>query len=265
MWICRIALLVSLVGVLALGGACAGTDGEEPGPGDEATPGPTRTADIGVGEAALSEEAAGAIAETALLRLEDFPTGWTERPAEEDDGLEVDLPPECQSFIEQETRPGTLVKVASPEFHGPDDEEVESEATVYVDVGSAQAVFADVSDFIERCRVPLREAFTEALGGLVEEEAEDSLFEDIEITDFNIDRLSFPSYGDQSASFRISVEFQLEGLSFDVYMDVFGIRVDRMTGSMSFLEVLERPDTDQEERLLGIIEQRLATAAAQLD
>jgi len=237
--------------------ACADGGNEEPPSQAEQTPTATSNADL---------EEARAVAEQALLRLEDFPTGWVERPAEEEDDedFELDLPPECQSFIERENLPGTLVEVDSAEFHGPDDEEVESGVTIFVDIAAARQAFAEVGDFIERCRQPLREAVTEYFEEKIREEGEDLPFEDIELADFNMDRLSFPAYGDESMALRMSFTIDAGFLSFDFYFDIFGMRVDRIIGSMSFAGVLETPDAREEERLAGIIEERLETAAAQL-
>jgi hypothetical protein len=209
-------------------------------------------------------EEARAAAEEALLRLEDFPTGWVERPAEEDEeDFEADLPPECQWFIEQEELPGTVVEVESREFHGPDDEEVESSVTIFEDVAAASQTFADVSDFIERCRQPLREAVAQYFQDKIREEGEELPFEDIELSDFNMDRLSFPAYGDEGMALRMSFTIDTDFLSADFYMDIFGIRVDRIVGGMSFGQSFEIPDTNEEERLAGIIEERLHTVVAQ--
>lgn len=252
-----LAVAVVLV-CLAIVVACADAGDQEPPAEAEQTATPTSEAE---------PEQARAVAEQALLRLEDFPTGWVERPAEEDEenGFEPDLPPECQSFVERENLPGTLVEVDSDEFHGPDDEEVESGVTIFVDVAAARQAFAEVGDFIEQCREPMRQAVTEYLQEVIQEEGEDLPFEDIELTDFNIDRLSFPAYGDESMALRMSFTIDAGFLSLDFHLDIFGMRVDRIIGSMTFSDSFERPDTNEEERLATIIEGRLHTAVAQLE
>lgn len=236
--------------------ACADGGDEEPPTGAEETTAAASEAEL---------EEARAMAEQALLRLEDFPTGWVERPAEEDAGFEPNLSPECQSFIEQENLPGTLVEVDSAEFHGPDDEEAESDVTVFVDVAAARQAFADVQDFIDRCREPLRDAVNDYFQEQIQEEGEDLPFEDVELRDFNIDRLSFPAYGDQSMALRMSFTVDAGFLSLDFYIDIFGIRVDRIVGGLTFSHSFERPDTNEEERLAAIIEERLHTAVTQLE
>jgi len=249
---------------LAVGVACA--DGDNGKPPTEVEQTATVTAAPAAHETpvGMAEEEARALAEQALLRLEDFPTGWVERPAEEDEeDFQPDLPPECAWFIEQEEAPGTLVEVESREFHGSDDEEVQSNVTIFEDVAAASQTFADVSDFIERCRQPLREAVTQYFQEKIREEGEDLPFEDIKLTDFNVDRLSFPAYGDESMALRMSVELDAGFLSLDFYGDIFGIRVDRIVGGMMFGDFFERPDTNEEERLAGIIEERLHTVVAQ--
>jgi len=258
----RFAVAMVLV-CLGLAAACA--DG-----GDEEVRTEASETAIAASEGGLEE--ARAVAEQALLRLEDFPTGWVERPAEQDEeDFQPDLPRECQWFIQQEELPGTVVKVDSPEFHGPDHEEVESAVTVFVDVTAARQAFADVQDFIEGCRQPLRQAFTEYLQEKAREEVEDLVFEVTELTDFNIDKLSFPAHGDESMAFQVGFEVHVRPLSVDYYFDMFGIRVDRIVGVLTFGDSfvrplsLERPDTNEEERLAGIIEERLHTAVAELE
>lgn len=153
-----------------------------------------------------------------------------------------------------------MVKIDSPEFHGPEDEEVESGVTVYVDEAAARQAFVEVADFLEECRQPIREALTRFI-----EESEDAPFEDFE-AEVNIDRLSFPSYGDENISLRISATVEAADFPFDLdlYLDILAVRLDGIVGGMTFVDILDRPDTTEEERLLGIIEERLRAASAQL-
>ncbi len=202
------------------------------------------------------------LAEQALLRLDDFPTGWTERPAEEEDDQELDLPPECRWFTGRESFPGAVAEAESPEFHGPDDEEVQSGVTVFEDTAAASQSFADWADFLEECRDPVREALVES----VEESAKDEDFEvgDIEV---NIDRLSFPSLGEEHMSLRVSATVEVQDVPFDldVYVDYLAIRIDRVAADVSYTDMLEIPDSAEEERLLRLLEERITGVAAQLD
>ena len=80
-----------------------------------------------------------------------------------------------------------------------------------------------------------------------------------------MDLLSFPPYGDESFSIRMSFTVNVGAQSLDFYLDTFAWRVDRIEGDMSFSTRFEIPDTDEEQRLAQIIEERLKDAVKDLD
>lgn len=82
-------IALAAIATLILAAACGGGDGGPPPVDDETAATVTQPSDLG-----FSEEEAREAAEQALLRLEDFPTGWIERPAEEEEGPKFELPPE---------------------------------------------------------------------------------------------------------------------------------------------------------------------------
>lgn len=228
--------------------ACGGSSGS-----DEPGQRPTPTVLSGL---PFTQEEAFAAAEQALLRLEDFPTGWTERPAADDDSA-LDLPPECQ----EPDHEGKVAEADSLEFHGPDDEEVDSGVTVYANETAAANAVGGAVTYLEDCRDPLGDAMKRFI-----EESEDAPVEDFQV-EVNVDRLSFPTFGDESAAWRISVIVTSSELPFDVdfYIDALGVRVGNIVGGITSVDFLERPDTDMGERLLAIIEGRMRSATTVLD
>lgn len=241
----RTAALPAIAIALTLA-ACGG------GEADDARPTSTFVAGLG-----FTQVEASAAAEQALLRLEDFPTGWTERPVEDDEDSGPDLPPECQ----EPEYAGKVGDADSQEFLGPDEEEVEHGVTVYVDEAAARQAVAVGVEYLEECREPLADAMKTLI-----EDSDDAPVDDFAV-EVNIDRLSFPSYGDESVAWRISVTVTSEELPFDIdfFLDVLGVRVDRIVSGITFVNLLDRPDTDMEEGLMGIIEGRAGSAAAALE
>ena len=171
----RLALLCALLLSLALATGCASNGKDEPPPLGDGAAAATPSADSPQAVSNVSEEEAREVAEKVLLRLKDFPVGWSQLPPEEDDeDPELDLPEECKTFFEQEIPLGAIVDIDSPEFEGPDDEEVDSGATVYADAEAARQAFLDARQFMDRCKDPFREAFTKYLQQLYQEKAQES-------------------------------------------------------------------------------------------
>jgi len=114
--------------VVAVALAACGGDGEEAAEEQSTT---TAAED----RVATSEERAAA--EGVLLTLDDFPSGWVQRPPDQADDLQLDLPEECAIFEEEAQEPGALVDLESDDFISPEEHEVSSGATVYVDEDAA--------------------------------------------------------------------------------------------------------------------------------
>ena len=213
----------------------------------------------------VSPEEAQEIAQRALIVLEDLPSGWVEtRAEEEDDSPELDLPPDCQSFVEQGNAPGSLASADSPDFRGPEDQEVSSGAEVFEDEGAARQAFEDIRDFLERCRQPLRDAFTKLMEESIREEIGDQPLPDLEV-EFNLDPISFPSYGHETIAMRMTFAVTSEFGSFRFFLDILGMRSDRMTGGVTYQTFEEAPDADDEEHLMEAVEGRLEAAGEALE
>ena len=259
----KLTLLGVLLVSLALAAGCASDSEGQPSTGTNGAAPPASSADSAKTVSNISEEEAREVAGKILLTLRDFPAGWSQEPPEEEkEDPEFDSPPECQAFFEQEIPPGALVDIDSPEFDGPDTEQVDSGATVYVDAEAAHQAFADARDVYDRCREPLRAAYTKYLGELLREEYPDA---NVEVTAFAMDWLSFPAYGDESLAMRMSVTMVVGDQTIDAYTDMFGWRVGPIEGDMSFTNCFVPPDLEEEQRLAEIVEKRLREAAEDLD
>jgi hypothetical protein len=244
----RPLLVVFIVSAVALVAACGGDDSP---PSEQPTP-------------VLSEEELQALAESALLRLDDFPLGWVARPPEADDD---DLPDECQALIAEDELPGTLVEAESDEFIGPDEEEVSSSAAILVDAQMAQETMALLRGFLDECREPFRQALLQYMDDLLAEEEDDELLtailEGVEFS-FQFDPLSFPALGDDSVAYRMQFGVEAWFISFDMYIDMIFMTVDRVGAALFFQTMDSVPDPEHQETLARVVEERARRVAAAL-
>jgi hypothetical protein len=262
----KLALLCVLLLSLALAAGCATNSKGQPSSDTDGAAPATSSADSPETASTISEEEAREVAEKVLLTLRDFPAGWSQLPPDEDDeDPELDLPEECRAIYEQDIPPGALVDIDSPEFEGPDEEEVDSGATVYVDAEAAHQTYVDGRDWFDRCREPLVEAFRKYLQQVALETAQERGVENVEIVAVSWDWLPSPPYGDESVAMRMSYTLNVGAQSFVWYSDMFGWRVGRVEGGMSFTTKNEIPEPNEEERLMQIIDERLRKAAKDLD
>jgi len=259
-----LALLCALMLSLALAAGCAGGGEAKPSPETNGAAPPASSADSVETAPSISEEEAREVAEKVLLTLRDFPAGWSQEPPDDEEDAPLDVPPECQAFAGQEDWPGTLLKVESPEFEGPDEVEVNSSVILYADAEAARQAFAGVRDTYDRCREPLLQAFTRYLQQLYQKNAQES-GEIAEVASMAMDWLSFPPYGDESVTARMSITINVGARSLDCYLDMLGWRIGRVEGDMGFSTCFDTPDTGEEQRLAQIIDERLREAAENLD
>jgi len=220
----------------------------------------------------FSDEEAQDAAQQALLALDDFPTGWVERPREEDEDendLDFDLPPECQAFVEQENPPGAVASAESETFHGPGGEEVESSVNVFADTGAAEDSVQQLKEFVTDCGEPFETALLDVFSDAFEQELDEESGEVLSVDDLavsvNFDRLSFPAFGDDSVALRMSISVEFFFEEFNFFLDLVGLRVGNMTGGFSFESTDEPPDPAAEEELLGIIADKVAEANSELN
>jgi hypothetical protein len=259
-------LLCVLLLSLAVAAACASDSKDQPPPESDGVAPATSSADSAQPVSDISEEEAREVAEKVLLTLRDFPEGWSQLPPDDDDDdPQLDLPPECQVFMDQEEWPGTLVDIDSPEFEGPDEEEVDSSATIYVDVEAAHQSYVDGKASIDLCREPFLAAFKKALQEEVQKTAQERGVENVEIVAVSWDWLPSPPYGDESAAMRMSYTMNVGTQPFVWYADMFTWRVGRIEGGLSFSTTNQIPDQNEEQRLAQIIDERLRKAAKDLD
>jgi len=250
------AWLLAIVGVLVFG--CSG-DGE--GSAEESSDSvSTTTQDNSDAEqTAADREADEAIAESALLTLDDFPPGWEAAPANDDEpdsDVLADVA-DCLGVSEAELDPDNP-KATSPTFTSSDDEEVTSEVTLTPSSGDASRALEILkSDAAPGC-------YAEAIKALVGRNlvASDDVPENVTVGEPTFNRMSFESLGDDSVAFRTTIPVTVESLDVDLYVDFVFVRVGRAGIETTFQSQFAPFDTDEAARLTGVVVDRVSSTGA---
>jgi hypothetical protein len=224
--------------------ACGGDDADGGAGGDDAgddagTTGSTEADDGGAGDDDRTDQeraADEAAAEAMLLTIADFPPGWQEEPADDEDDDETDDDEtdddetdelnarlaECLDIDPARFDPDNR-SAQSPSFTSANDEEVSVDVAFTPSADAASGVFeVFADDAAPGC-------FGEVVQAVLEENAtQEGLPEGVEMGDATFARLPFPSVGDESTAFRVTVPVSAEGLDIDVYLDAVFVRVGRI-------------------------------------
>lgn len=245
-----------LVASLAVGTVgCANEAGSDSSPstsGDGAT-----AQEQGDSRSDADRQADEAVADATLLTLDDFPAGWEEVPAtddEDDDDLQTEIA-ECLDVDPAELTAAN--PSASSTFASPDDEEVSAKVSL---TPSSE----DTSRALEIMRYDAAPGcYGQGVKALLAERlvAADDVPEGLEIGEPTFNRLSFEDLGDDSVAFRLTIPVSLQSFNVDVYIDLVVVRVGRAGITTTFQSELSPFDPDEAARLTQIVVDRVAAAA----
>jgi hypothetical protein len=225
----RLRILLPLVlAVVAIG--CGGGDQEEP---DRAAT-PTATASPTVGPAADDKSAA----ESAALKLEDFPTGWT--ATENAENLES----RCKDVEAAKTL--TTARSNSPRFNRGQTTLVQNAIYVFEDAATAEEAFDLVSG--EDTQSCYSEAVTGAFAGVA----------GVESGEPQIAPLQTAPAGDEHAGARVTLPITADGLDVDVTIDLVFVRAGRGLSLNLFVNALAPFDPALRDKLVAATVGRLA-------
>lgn len=212
--------------VIALAGACGGDDdGDSTSGSPEPTSGQSADDDPRTESERQADQDA---AEAMLLTLDDFPSGWQEEPAddeeaseEEDEAIQADLA-ECLGIDPEDFDPDNP-SATSPTFTSPDEKEVSVDVAFAPSAEAAAVAFETLSDdATPGC-------YGDALQSWLEGAAfEEGLPEGVEVGDVTASPLSFAALGDESSAFRVTLPVSAEGVTVDLYLDIVFARVGRI-------------------------------------
>jgi hypothetical protein len=202
-----------------------------------------------------------ALGSRALLRLADFPTGWTASTRHRE-ASQPKLEREIASCLHiapslvNETDPA---EVRSPDFKHAGGAEISNTVTVTSTAGVAAeqlAVFAKPET--ARClrrgmEQELRYTFSHAKAG-------GKTPAGVSFGRATVERMSFPTVGDQSVAYRVGVSITTKTLHVPLYFDVVLVRAGRAEISLSFAGVLLPTSPSAELVLTDLTVRRLDAA-----
>jgi hypothetical protein len=201
-------------------------------------------------------------AESAVLTLDDLPSGWTVAPPGDDGGDasvgdDFVYSGECDTLNEDEF-PGEIASAESADFEGAQSQEVSSTASVFSDEAVAQEAFAELDSAFSLCRDQFVAAFEQGLLGEGDQRDFDASQLEVSLED-----LAFPEMGDSTTAYRLAGSMNLEGLLFEFTVDFVFMRAGRMAGGFSYMTFGD-VNSIEEEVLAEITAEKMAAANASL-
>lgn len=246
------ACLLTVV-TLATAGCADEGEGDDSSPAEDAT----TQQDAGDQRSDAERQADEAIAEMALLTLDDLPAGWEAVPAEDDeddDELVADLA-RCLEVDEAELDPDNPT-ATSPTFTSSNDEAVSAEVSLTPSSGDASRALEILQgDAAPGC-------YAEALKAEMERNlvVGDDVPENVEVGEPTFNRISFESLGDESVAFRTTIPVSVEAFDVELYIDFVLVRVGRAGIQTTFQSQVSPFDTDEAARLTQIVVDRVSAA-----
>jgi hypothetical protein len=222
------AIAIVLVAIAAFFTFACGGDDEE-----RSTPAPT------------ANPAEQEIADAVLLRLADFPTGWAETPDDEESG--------AFDKCNVDSAPGITARAETGEFSEGSLDSMSQSAAVFETADQANASIDRVPALAE-CMV------AEAKSGALDDD-------DARVTDATFSRVSFPSFGDRTESYRVSIEIQQKGgdASADFHIDVIYVVEGRVITAVFGFGVFSPFSSSMLEEMVGVVADRMAAQVARAD
>lgn len=244
-----VSLLVA--GVLMLG-ACGGDSGDDPS-GDAAS---TTTSAAPAAEEIAVEDLERA--QSALLRLDDMPAGWSETAGEDDDPGSVTADEDfadCLGIDVDDLEPPDDLSFDST-FTDGDSMEVSSSASVWATAEDAETRLEHRTGDEALACIP------DALEGMLEDlaEAED----DVTVEGVDVGRINLDLPGNAIA-LRITASMSAQGFDVDVFLDTVLGTVDNIGWSVTVQDVFSPPDPDTTAEYAVLVHGRLTGDSADSD
>jgi hypothetical protein len=211
--------------VLALAALLAGCGGDSDSPPQASQPSTLTTA-----RPAANAVADRRIADRALLRLSDFPTGW-EAQDEDDDEDDAELS-NCTALKRlRQTRSGTA---SSPSFAQGSSQQARHNVSLFATADDASSILEEItSSATRRC-------LAKEFAATIEDSAEDGS----KPPDTSTGELRVAPVGAESRAYRITVEYSVSDLNVSAFIDVLAFRRGRGVSLFLLLDVLTPFDED---------------------
>jgi hypothetical protein len=226
-----LALAASMT-IASCGDSDDGGTAKKSTPSSAATQTPTATPD---------RSADRRIARDSTLKLEDFPSGWTE--ADDESGRA-----RCEGI--EEVKKATSARATSSRFGKGENTSVQNSIYIFGEEAAAEQAFTQLA--AKDTRTCYAKRVTDALesaGGLTVGEAESA-------------RLSLDPLGDQREAARVTVPVTSQGVDVDVIVDLIFVRVDRGISIGLFIDAFSPFDDDLRGQLTATSVRRLSDNVA---
>jgi hypothetical protein len=244
--------------VISLVAGCGGSDGESepmdtdapsesnaPGESDDRNdlaepdePDQPTEADVPVQDVAAD----AAAAEASLLTLSDFPAGWSEVPAEdEDDSFEEMNERQRECLGTDADVLNEEVEARTGDFTNPDDDSAVTQVvSLAPSVEMAEAYMAGGSaDGVAACLTAVyREGFAEAV-----KDAEE--MRGAELGEITVGALNVGEIGEESFAYRVTVPVSIQGFTVDIVADLVAVRVGRSVSGLTFRAQFDPTPTER--------------------
>lgn len=243
---------------VAVGGGCGGsTSSQTATPAATAHAAATTAAHAPPGESPAQISRDRAIGSLALLRLSDFPTGWTSQPRQSKSSTEPQLDESVARCMG--VNPAALKARSSAEVESPKFSEGQKEATNQVAV---EPSIVAAQKRLARFQLPQAPSCLQsAISAAVEyrlHHAREKLPSGVSIGSPTVAQMSFPRIGDQGVAYRVTIMLKSTA-NVTFYIDLVAFRKGRVYVSMSFRDILSPFNGAEEERLTKLTVHRLHT------
>lgn len=226
--------------------ACSGGD-KEPRDQDEA--------ESSQSPSATPNAADQAIAEDALLVLEDFPAGWQAQTSDDESELNKHEIAECIGVEYDELYDDSSADAESRTFISPEDVEVDHEIDIAADEAWATTAFEIASG--DAFRACVAEEMEKVLIKAFEEEEGD-----VELGELAVNEMSFDSFGDATTALRVTIPFETQGFSLEATLDIVAVRVGRGQSVVTVSATGSGLDSDELAELVALGSERLEQSLA---
>jgi hypothetical protein len=246
-------VVVGLASLAACGGSSSSPSVSTVAPGGTTAP---------TGSTVPSQDIAAdkAAAEAASLKLSDFPTGWTSTPQSDTSGYpNVDAEiAKCLGVSEEELNHKGPAHVDSPDFSDANNNTVSSSVGYAPSVPQAQHEFAIISSpKVPACLGPAVEKLV-TYAANHPSNASDTLPAGTTFGTPTVAPMSFPTFGDESVAYRVTIPVNTKSLTVSFYLDTVTARKGRAGAGLDFEGVGTPFPSDQEEHYTTLVVDRMA-------
>jgi hypothetical protein len=236
-----------IIGLVVLAGCSSSPSATSTSTTTSSAPNPTVAAEKG-------------LAVAANLKLSDFPAGWTSMPQSSTStgphGLDAEIA-SCLHTNLAVLNSNSPTEASSPDFSDSNGDTVSSGVNYLATASQAQAEISvlESSKFPSCFTTAVNEVFTYEVNN--PSSTGSTLPAGLTIGHATVAQMSFPSYGNQSIAYRVTVPFTYDGLSPDAYFDIVAVQMGRALAGLTFQSTITAFDSSMEEQLTSIVVGRL--------